>query len=125
MTEVVPNSRTGRANRGAKPGERRGGRQKGTPNKLTIAMNEAVAKRIGDGEEFDVLAACWRDGKLAWPLRLKALEVSMQYRYPRLQATEITGKDGNALIPDSTSEFDKARLIAHVLSSAMHGETRH
>ena len=41
------------------------------------------------------------------------------------QSMELTGKDGDALIPDSTSEFDKARLIAHVLSSAMHGETRH
>ena len=30
--------------RGAKPGERRGGRQEGTPNKLTIRRVEEVAR---------------------------------------------------------------------------------
>jgi hypothetical protein len=28
--------------RGSKPGERRGGRQKGTPNKATVAVKEAL-----------------------------------------------------------------------------------
>lgn len=50
MTEVVSGSRSGRANRGAKPGERRGGRQKGTPNKVTgdvRAMVLLALKNVG------------------------------------------------------------------------------
>lgn len=42
MTEVGGKSRIGRANKGAKPGERRGGRQKGTPNKTTTMLKEAI-----------------------------------------------------------------------------------
>jgi hypothetical protein len=37
MTKVAKNS-----NRGSKPGERRGGRQTGTPNKTTVAVKEAL-----------------------------------------------------------------------------------
>lgn len=37
MTTVAKTS-----NRGSKPGERRGGRQKGTPNKTTAAVKEAL-----------------------------------------------------------------------------------
>lgn len=39
--------------KGSKPGERRGGRQKGTPNKMTAALREAVfkaAENAGDGD---------------------------------------------------------------------------
>lgn len=54
MTEVVQKSRVGRANKGAKPGERRGGRSKGTPNKATAALKEAIllaAEKVGfDGK---------------------------------------------------------------------------
>ncbi len=39
------------AQRGSKPGERRGGRQKGTPNKTTQLLKDAIllaAERVGD-----------------------------------------------------------------------------
>lgn len=42
MTEVAENSRP-RTRGGSKPGERRGGRQKGTPNKTTATMKQAIA----------------------------------------------------------------------------------
>lgn len=40
--EVAKNSRRKVPARGSKPGERRGGRQKGTPNKTTVAVKEAL-----------------------------------------------------------------------------------
>ena len=42
MTETGAGSRTGRANRGAKPGERRGGRAKNTPNKFTKELKDMI-----------------------------------------------------------------------------------
>lgn len=45
MAEVAPESRRKQAsnpNRGSKPGERRGGRQKGTPNKMTKDVKEMI-----------------------------------------------------------------------------------
>lgn len=40
--------------RGAKPGERRGGRQKGTPNKLTADIKETIAAAFDEagGKEY-------------------------------------------------------------------------
>jgi hypothetical protein len=37
-----------RSNRGSKPGERRGGRQKGTPNKVTGALKEMILKALDE-----------------------------------------------------------------------------
>ena len=42
MTKVEGKSRKPNPKRGAKPGERRGGRQKGTPNKTTAALKDAI-----------------------------------------------------------------------------------
>jgi len=45
--------------RGAKPGERRGGRQKGTPNKATATVKEALVRAytaIGSDEAFALWA---------------------------------------------------------------------
>lgn len=45
--------------RGSKPGERRGGRQKGTPNKTTAALKEAILEAFGKvgGENYLVRVA--------------------------------------------------------------------
>lgn len=42
MTKVEGKSRKPNPKRGAKPGERRGGRQKGTPNKTTAVLKDAI-----------------------------------------------------------------------------------
>lgn len=36
------------AGRGSKPGERRGGRQKGTPNKTTAALKDMILQALGE-----------------------------------------------------------------------------
>lgn len=42
-------------NRGSKPGERRGGRQKGTPNKTTRAIREMVTEALDRAGGVDYL----------------------------------------------------------------------
>ena len=38
-------------NRGSKPGERRGGRTKGTPNKVTAALKEVILTALHNADE--------------------------------------------------------------------------
>lgn len=47
------------SNRGSKPGERRGGRQKGTPNKMTAAIKEMVVDALNQagGTEYLLIQA--------------------------------------------------------------------
>lgn len=69
--------------RGSKPGERRGGRQKGTPNKLTTTVRQAII------ESFNEL------GGKDW---LKKLAKSDRKTYATLlgkaMPTEVSGPDG-------------------------------
>lgn len=87
-TVVGANSRAGRANRGAKPGERRGGRQAGTPNVITRDLKEMVLGALDDagGREYLAKQAVLNPGPFM-TLVGKCL--------PR----EIVGKDGAPLIP--------------------------
>ena len=39
------------SNRGSKPGERRGGRQAGTPNKLTAALKDMILTALDEAHE--------------------------------------------------------------------------
>lgn len=90
---------------GAKPGERRGGRQQGTPNKTTRDVREAIAAfaeanvdkmgewlaAVADGDAEQERKA---DPGKALDLYLRAIE----YHIPKLGRTELTGKDGKSLL---------------------------
>jgi hypothetical protein len=83
--------------RGSKPGERRGGRQKGTPNKLTMAAREAIeqaAETLGGAERL----AQWAKEK---PVNERAFWTTI---YPKLLPLQLTGKDDAPLIPEVTDE---------------------
>lgn len=62
MTAEVEKSsrkRTPSPNRGSKPGERRGGRKKGTPNKLTATVKQAIEiafDKVGGPEYLEQMA---------------------------------------------------------------------
>lgn len=86
MAEVAKNSRRG----GSKPGERRGGRQKGTPNKLTSTFREAIQvayEGIGGHDGF----TGWAEDNKTEFYKIAA----------RLIPTEIQqlGKDGKPVDP--------------------------
>jgi hypothetical protein len=82
---------------GSLPGERRGGRQTGTPNKRTEALTRAQAEAsekvtlaLGpdafNGDAHALLVSVYRDMNLPMELRLNAAKAAVAYEKPRLQA---------------------------------------
>ena len=87
---------------GAKPGERRGGRQKGTPNAKTAKLEkaqQAAAQRIGDaigedafkGDSWELLCAIYKDQRLPLDVRLDAAKAAISFERNRLSAVEHSG----------------------------------
>lgn len=89
---------------GSKPGERRGGRGKGTPNKATLQAREAIARFV-DGNAhrlngwLDEIAA--NDGPKA---AFQCFSDLIEYHVPKLARTEITGKDGGPVVIQATPQ---------------------
>lgn len=83
--------------RGSKPGERRGGRKKGVPNKKTQDVAEKIQKLGCDPIEGMINVA-----NLALQEKDLALAGNMykelaQYIAPKRKAVEITGDDGGPI----------------------------
>lgn len=80
-------------------GEKTGGRQAGTPNKATAHAREAIARFVdGNADKLqgwlDEIAE--QDGpKAAYQCFMDVVE----YHVPKLARTEVTGKDGEPLLP--------------------------
>jgi hypothetical protein len=97
------------AGKGSRPGERRGGRKKGTPNRRTAALKTAEQTlaagvndaRAGGLEPLDYLLSIMRDPTADPHLRLVAARASAPYRHPALQAVRVqqVGADGAPLRP--------------------------
>jgi hypothetical protein len=80
--------------RGSAPGERRGGRRKGTPNRRTVLFEEAVtrAEVSGDGDAVDFLTRIYRDPEIPLSVRIDCAKVGAPFERPRL--TAMTNRDG-------------------------------
>ena len=74
--------------RGSSPGERRGGRRKGTPNRATAAKAAEIA--ASGMTPLDYMLAVMRDETAARPERLEAAAKAAPYVHPRLSAIEYT-----------------------------------
>lgn len=76
-----------------KKGERRGGRQKGTPNKRTAAQTEALASGI---TPLEYMLSVLRDEDEPDNVRLDAAKAAAPYVHSRLSSIEanIKGKMG-------------------------------
>lgn len=75
--------------RGSKPGERRGGRQAGTPNKVTTEAKAGIElcfEGIGGQSAFQAWAAA-HPGEFYTKIFVRVLPL------------QVTGKDGASLIP--------------------------
>lgn len=81
---------------GAKPGERRGGRKRGTRNKRT----EAIAAKAAKGGELplDYMLRIMRDEGADKADRNWAAGQAAPFVHPRLLATEHSGKDGGPIV---------------------------
>ena len=100
MAEVAKGSRGG-----SKPGERRGGRQRGTPNRKTAETVKAIEESGLTPLQFmlDIMRGSPPEGaepaeQIAYTtLRFEAAKAAAPYVHPRLASTELTGKDGGPL----------------------------
>lgn len=97
--------------RGSAPGERRGGREAGTPNRKTSALREAI-----EAEGVDPAIALVRIGKAAEAREEFALAAECYGKVlPFLHAKPRTSADAH---PEEALEFAKAMLAAKVDAAA-------
>ena len=74
---------------GIRTGRRRG-RPKGSPNKASIARQNAIAK--SGLTPLDYLLSVMRDSEQALEARLEAAKAAAPYVHPRLSTIAISGK---------------------------------
>jgi hypothetical protein len=74
--------------RGSLPGERRGGRQRGTPNKTTALRDAAIFQAVADPNflPLDVFLAQMRDPDLPLEERITAAEAALPFVHPKPKA---------------------------------------
>jgi hypothetical protein len=72
--------------RGSLPGERRGGRQRGTPNRATAAKAAEIA--ASGMTPLDYMISVMRDEAASRPERLEAAAKAAPYVHPRLSSIE-------------------------------------
>ena len=73
---------------GSVPGERRGGRQKGTPNKDKQAFLDVLAKRFPNYHPVVAMAEIANDPEVDLNLRFSASKEVAQYVAPKLKNVE-------------------------------------
>ena len=87
--------------RGSRPGERRGGRQKGTPNKKTAYMR-AVMVALSAGPKvtpMDLMLAVMRDPHVALDMRVKMALKALPRLHRKLRAGESPSLVGDQSLP--------------------------
>ena len=87
------------SSRGSKPGEHRGGREKGTKNKITVEFRETVRRLLEDnaanvGVWLKRVAEGHGEAEADPAKALDLLAKLAEYASPKLGRTELTGKDG-------------------------------
>jgi hypothetical protein len=81
--------------RGSAPGERRGGRQKGTQNKRTaFARHIADLAAQSENTPLNYLLSVMRDAEAPADQRLEAAKAAAPYVHPRLASIEHGGQIG-------------------------------
>lgn len=103
--------------RGSAPGERRGGRQKGTINKAN-ALKRAEIAATGE-TPLDYMLRVMRDESAVYDRRDKAASAAAPFVHPKLAAIEHTGKDGADLMPPAADSREVAKAVLAILGSAV------
>ncbi len=84
------------AGRGSAPGERRGGRQKGTPNRATAAREAEVA--ASGMTPLAYMLAILRNEEAGTEDRKWAAQHAAPYVHPRLAQQQFKGPDGGNIV---------------------------
>jgi hypothetical protein len=93
--------------RGSKPGERRGGRQPGTPNRKTALVNAAfdAATSNPDLSPLDFLLGVMRDPSISPDLRIKAAQAAAPYLHAKPGRSQATDPAVSAKQIEGVGEF--------------------
>lgn len=94
---------------GAKPGERRGGRKKGVPNRASAAKVAAI--EASGLTPLDYLLSVLRDTILPRDARIEAAKAAAPYVHPKLANIELTGKDGGPIGVNVVRYSDPAQPV--------------
>lgn len=123
--------------RGSKPGERRGGRKKGSPNKRTVERAHAVAQAaekieaiLGptgfQGDAHALLMLVYKSDESPLSMRVTCAIAALPYEKPRLASIKHTGADGGpidtadltaAMTPEQRKEYVERR-VAEIFKAA-------
>lgn len=106
--------------RGSKPGERRGGRQKGTPNKRTIRDRDALVAYLEQAAQADpmahpvrLLVSVMTSRTAVTSERVHAATALLDRILPKLKAVEISGDPDKPLtLTDATARQARYRRVA-------------
>ncbi len=110
--------------RGSAKGERRGGRQRGTPNKRTRELaraqaeaSEKITAALGatafEGDAHALLVSVYKDAAQPTELRVTAAKAALPFEKPRLASTELSGPKGG---PIETMEITDAERVKALLA---------
>ncbi len=83
--------------RGSAPGERRGGRQRGMPNRRTIELRALAEGPPQAGSPLEFLTSVYRNEALPIELRIEAANKAAPYVHPRLAAVTVGGSPENPI----------------------------
>jgi len=109
MTKIAKSS-----GRGSKPGEHRGGRQKGTPNRKTA---QAIAEARKEGIlPLQYMLKVMRNDKADPGRRDEMAKSAAPYLHPKLSSIEHTGAAGEPLF----GRPDREELIDRAIARMMH-----
>jgi hypothetical protein len=94
--------------RGSKPGERRGGRQKGSLNKKTLLQQKAV--EATGVTPLDFMIQIMRDPKSTPEMKLDAAAKAAPYVHPKLAAYDVNATVAGDLTVEIV-DFSKEEVI--------------
>jgi hypothetical protein len=108
--------------RGSKPGERRGGRQRGTPNKKTALRNAALAAAAANPaiSPLDFLMCIVRDPSVSCELRIKAAQAAAPFVHAKPGSPRSGDPAGTAKLIDGTGAFTIDIAVAKALRDDYH-----
>src|SRR6202048_1265176 len=108
--------------RGSKPGERRGGRQRGTPNKKTALRDSALAAAATnpDISPLDYLLGIVRDSNESSERRFKAAQTTLPFVHAKPGSARPGDPAGPAKLIDGTGAFTIDNAVAKALRDDYH-----
>jgi hypothetical protein len=103
--------------RGSKPGERRGGRQRGTPNKKTVLRNAAIAAAAANPDilPLEFLLGMMRDPKLSPELRIKVAQAALPFAHAKPGSARPGDPAESAKLLDGIGAFTIDTAVAKAL----------